>query len=99
MINFIKLSRIFIILNIFAPLTILALALEPRPESGVMDQANVLSEAVEMALAGQLRDAWEKHQLEVYVATYRLVKGETVAERAARLRNAWARNLYAIVLV
>ena len=50
-------------------------------------------------MATRIRAALERHQLEVYVATYQLVKGESMAQRAARLRNSWSRNPFAIVIV
>lgn len=79
-----------------------ALALEPlaqRPPDGVHDEADLFSSTEKATLAAELRNALDSQQLEIYVATYRLVKGENMAERAARLRNVWARNPFAIVLV
>lgn len=73
--------------------------LAPRPATGVHDAADLFSEDQERGLVAELRTALETHRLEVYVATYRLVKGESIGERAARLRNAWARNPFAMVLV
>lgn len=100
MINNGHLSRLFIILNIFEALAILGFAVDaPRPENGIFDQAKLLSEETEARLSQRLQTALRDHYLEVYVATYRIVKGETIAERAARLRNAWSRNPFAIVMV
>ena len=50
-------------------------------------------------LTTMMRDAFEEHNLECYVVTYDLVRGETGAERAARIRNTWARTPFAIALV
>ena len=95
-------SRLFIFLNIIGLLLSPCFALEPvpsRPPTGIYDEADLFTAEEEASLALELRHALEKHFLEVYVATYQLVKGENMAERAARLRNGWARNPFALVLV
>lgn len=97
-----RMSRLFIFVNILGLLTWSALALEPvaqRPPDGVHDEAALFSPTEKAALAVELSEALDTQQLEIYVATYQLVKGENMAERAARLRNTWARNPFAIVLV
>lgn len=99
MINFVKLSRIFIILSILMGLTISSPAVDPRPPSGILDQAGLLSNATKTALSEQMRAALQDHHLELYVATYGLIRGETLTQRAVRLRDAWAQNPFAIVLV
>jgi hypothetical protein len=65
----------------------------------MLDAAKLLPEPVEQALAHDLRHALEAYRLEVYVATFRLMKGETLTECAIRLRNAWSQNPHAIVIV
>lgn len=97
-----KMSRLFIFINIFGLLLTPCVALEPvpsRPPTGIYDEADLFTAEEEASLAAELRRALEQHYLEVYVATYQLVKGENMAERAARLRNGWARNPFALVLV
>ena len=94
-------SILFTISGIFATQSINAadMDLGPRPHSGIYDQADVFSDQQEAALAERLRVALETNYLEVYIATYRIVKGETIAERAARLRNAWTRNPFGMVVI
>ncbi len=97
-----KLCRLFIFINIFASLLSYSFAVGPvpsRPPNGIYDEADLFTLEEEVSLAAELRQALESHFLEVYVATYQLVKGENMAERAARLRNTWARNPFALVLV
>ena len=83
-------SRLFIFINIFASLLTSCFALEPvpsRPPTGIYDEADLFTLEEEASLAVELRQALESHLLEVYIATYQLVKGENMSERAARLRN------------
>ncbi len=94
-----NMSRIFIILNILLTLINTGIAQEPRPASGILDEAGLFSDPGKAELAEILRRGLEDHALELYVATYRLVKGETIAERATGLRNAWAQSPFAVVLV
>ncbi|MFT4639722.1 MAG: hypothetical protein ACI8T1_003047 [Verrucomicrobiales bacterium] len=99
---FLHMSRLFIILNILRILLLETSALEPlgeRPPTGILDDAGLLSEEQETLLATKLRTSFNEHHLEVYIAAYQLVKGENIAERATRLRYAWARDPFAIVLV
>lgn len=100
MISFGYLSRIFVILNILLTLVNTALAeISVRPDDAIFDEARVFSDEARTALSSDLQHALGEHELEVYVATFRLVKGESIAQRAARLRNAWAQSPYAVVLV
>jgi uncharacterized membrane protein YgcG len=93
-----KISRLFIFINILCPCFALE-ELPSRPTSGIYDEADLFTSEEEVSLAVELRHALENHLLEVYVVTYQLVKGENMAERGARLRNRWARNPFALVLV
>lgn len=70
-----------------------------RPPTGIHDEAKVLSETQEIELGRRLRKAFDDYALEIYVATYTFIQGESIVERSTRLRNAWARNQYAIAVV
>ena len=99
---FLRLSRIFRVISILGILTISGFGedtLPSRPASGLYDGAGLFSPEEASVLAAELQAALENHHLEAYVATFQLVKGESMAERAARLRNVWARNPFAMVIV
>ncbi len=84
-----------------AQITVKATSVElgSRPPTGIQDNASVFDADSMAELTGMLRNALEDHYLECYVVTYDLIRGETGAERAARIRNTWARNPFAIALV
>lgn len=61
--------------------------LGPRPLNGIHDEADVFTDEQEEALARQLRWALNSNNLQVYAVTYRIVKGESIAERRSAAQH------------
>ncbi|MEZ5326088.1 MAG: hypothetical protein R3F19_13640 [Verrucomicrobiales bacterium] len=75
--------------------------LPPAPESQILDDGRVFSHAPgELAqLAKYLKELKQNSGIEIFVAMYGFLDGETVEERANRLREAWANRNTGVVVV
>ena len=75
--------------------------LPPAPESQVLDDGRVFSHAPgKLAeLVKYLRELREDKGIEIFVAMYGFLDGETVERRANRLRKAWADRNTGVVVV
>ncbi|MGK0186135.1 MAG: putative membrane protein YgcG [Verrucomicrobiales bacterium] len=76
-------------------------ALPPAPESQILDDGHVFALVPdELAkLAKFLKDLHQNNGIQIYVAMYGFLDGETVEERAHRLRKAWANHNTGVVVV
>ena len=60
-----------------------------NPGAPVIDQADILSPAAEMALDAKLRRYWDQKETAIVVATVPSLKGETVDVTARRMSAEW----------
>lgn len=67
----------------------LADALEPAPESLILDQARLFDELERSQLAERLQDFRSELGIQVYVVAYSVLIGETIEERVKALRGKW----------
>lgn len=73
--------------------------LEPPPSSFVLDEARLFREHESAQLSARLQDFVSRNDIYVYVAAYSSLIGETVDERATRLKNDWLSAKNGIVVV
>lgn len=68
--------------------------LPPPPPTQLLDDGRIFAEAAEdlEELVRYLRNLKEEGGIEIFVALYGFLSGETVEERAHRLREAWAHH-------
>jgi hypothetical protein len=69
-----------------------------RPLDGVYDDARVFSEEQRRAAAAAIADA-RKDGVSVYVAAFTFIVGETIEQRAERLKAAWCGNEIGLIVV
>ncbi|MGI8602513.1 MAG: TPM domain-containing protein [Verrucomicrobiales bacterium] len=68
------------------------------PESHVWDEAHVFSSEQAAKLRTLLHKAQKQH-MDIYVATFTFLDGEAIESRAERLKRAWCRLDFGLVLV
>jgi uncharacterized membrane protein YgcG len=75
--------------------------LPPAPETQILDDGRVFARAPdELAeMERLLKELKHRDGIKVFVAMYKCLDGETVEERARRLREAWADRITGIVVV
>ncbi len=69
------------------------------PPDSILDDARIFDDAGRADMVSVLRAAKKEHGYEFYIAAFTYVAGETVEERAVRLRDAWVRTPRGIVIV
>ena len=67
-----------------------AASLPAAPESRVLDQGRIFTDEEEAALGGELKAFAENTGIDLYVAGYSFLLGETIDDRITRLVNAWS---------
>lgn len=75
--------------------------LPPAPENQILDDGHIFAHAPgeQAKLAKFLKDLNDNHGIQIFVAMYGFLDGETVEERANRLRTAWANHNTGVVVV
>jgi TPM domain len=71
----------------------------PAPPNHVLDEALIFSRDQENALGNLLVKASREDGADVYLATFTFIDGETIERRAERLKEAWSRGDFGLVLV
>jgi hypothetical protein len=73
----------------------------PRPDSHILDTGRVFAFQTKRydSLSKKLITASENEGLEIYVAIYSFLIGESIDERAVRLRKEWLADRFGVVIV
>ncbi len=69
-----------------------AASLPPAPDSRVLDQGRIFTDEEEIALGSEIKAFAEKNDIDLYVAGYSFLLGETIDDRITRLVNAWDKD-------
>ena len=73
--------------------------LEPAPESLVLDNARLFREREAAQLSMRLREFASTHDILIYAVAYSVLIGETIDQRASRLKDKWLSGKRGIVVV
>lgn len=71
----------------------------PAPASRILDEARVFDAERKQALADSLAEVSADQGVEIYVAAYSFLLGETIDARASRLKSAWVTSPRGVVVV
>jgi len=72
--------------------------LPPPPTDGLYDDSSVLTEAQRATASRAVADA-RAAGVDLYIALYRFIVGETIEERAERLKDAWCPDGASLIVV
>ncbi len=71
----------------------------PAPESRILDEARVFDPERKRVLAESLANVSAEQGVEIYVAAYSFLLGETIDARATRLKRAWVTGPRGVIVV
>ena len=71
----------------------------PAPSSLVLDDARLFNEKEFSQLSARLKEFGASHNVVIYAVAYSVLMGETIDQRATRLKDAWLEDKRGIVVV
>lgn len=72
--------------------------LEPAPSSWILDHARLFDEGEIAQLSARLEDFRSRFEIQIFVVAYSVLIGETIEDRAKRLRGSWLADGSGIVV-
>ena len=63
--------------------------LEPAPSAWILDRARLFDEGEIVQLSARLEDFHSRFNIQIFVVAYSVLIGETIEDRARRLRGSW----------